>query len=57
MKAMKQATRSEPGDVVFFYFSGHGRSLEARRYELDGLDEALVPVDAQTLMDGVRFGG
>mmetsp|Transcript_2400 Transcript_2400/g.5560 ORF Transcript_2400/g.5560 Transcript_2400/m.5560 type:complete len:333 (+) Transcript_2400:926-1924(+) len=57
MKALREAAHSQPGDVVFVYFSGHGRSLEARRYELDGLDEALVPVDAQKLMDGMCFGG
>eukprot|EP00540_Astrosyne_radiata_P021370 CAMPEP_0116832810 /NCGR_PEP_ID=MMETSP0418-20121206/6096_1 /TAXON_ID=1158023 /ORGANISM="Astrosyne radiata, Strain 13vi08-1A" /LENGTH=329 /DNA_ID=CAMNT_0004462207 /DNA_START=537 /DNA_END=1526 /DNA_ORIENTATION=+ len=53
MKALKQAARSEPGDVVFIYYSGHGKSLQAldERNDLDGRDEAWVPVDAQEIKD------
>lgn len=35
------------GDVVYFHFSGHGQQVaDNDGDELDGLDEALVPVDA-----------
>jgi len=35
------------GDVVYFHFSGHGQQIaDNGSEEIDGLDEALVPVDA-----------
>lgn len=35
------------GDVVYFHFSGHGQQIaDNNDDEIDGLDEALVPVDA-----------
>ncbi len=36
-----------PGDVVVFHYSGHGQQIRDDNYdEIDGYDEALVPVDA-----------
>jgi metacaspase-1 len=38
----------KPGDIVYFQYSGHGQQIATNTPELeaDGLDEALVPVDA-----------
>ena len=37
------------GDVVMFHFSGHGYQIpDNNKDELDGLDEALVPIDAKS---------
>eukprot|EP00923_Selenidium_pygospionis_P031359 GHVN01055619.1.p1 GENE.GHVN01055619.1~~GHVN01055619.1.p1 ORF type:complete len:630 (+),score=105.79 GHVN01055619.1:284-1891(+) len=37
---------AEPGDALFFHFSGHGAQVPAKnRYEVDGLDETILPVD------------
>mmetsp|Transcript_35813 Transcript_35813/g.65006 ORF Transcript_35813/g.65006 Transcript_35813/m.65006 type:complete len:571 (+) Transcript_35813:26-1738(+) len=37
---------AEPGDVLFFQFSGHGAQREADDdSELDGMDELLLPTD------------
>eukprot|EP00540_Astrosyne_radiata_P018549 CAMPEP_0116839906 /NCGR_PEP_ID=MMETSP0418-20121206/10037_1 /TAXON_ID=1158023 /ORGANISM="Astrosyne radiata, Strain 13vi08-1A" /LENGTH=168 /DNA_ID=CAMNT_0004470089 /DNA_START=110 /DNA_END=614 /DNA_ORIENTATION=+ len=58
MAALKEAARSEPGDAVFVYFSGHSTSIVDRHGEtLDGIQGTLVPVDAQEIMNGVIFGG
>eukprot|EP00540_Astrosyne_radiata_P014459 CAMPEP_0116847952 /NCGR_PEP_ID=MMETSP0418-20121206/14719_1 /TAXON_ID=1158023 /ORGANISM="Astrosyne radiata, Strain 13vi08-1A" /LENGTH=188 /DNA_ID=CAMNT_0004479453 /DNA_START=19 /DNA_END=586 /DNA_ORIENTATION=+ len=58
MAALKEAARSEPGDAVFIYFSGHSTSIVDRHGEtLDGIQGTLVPVDAQEIMNGVIFGG
>ncbi len=53
-------SRITPGDVVFFHFSGHGQQISEElsppsltKDELDGLDEALVPVDAR---DNFQYG-
>ncbi|HEX7152513.1 MAG TPA: caspase family protein [Thermoanaerobaculia bacterium] len=36
------------GDVVFFYFAGHGSQVRnSRSDEADGLDESLVPADSR----------
>lgn len=41
------------GDVVVFHFSGHGYQIpDNNKDELDGLDEALVPINAK--FDGGR---
>lgn len=41
-------SRASRGAVVFFHFSGHGQSLlDKNGDELDGLDESIVPGDAQ----------
>jgi hypothetical protein len=40
---------SRPGDVLFFYYSGHGSTLkDVSGDEKDGYDEVLVPVDYST---------
>eukprot|EP00747_Dinoflagellata_sp_TGD_P020509 gnl/TRDRNA2_/TRDRNA2_127862_c0_seq1.p1 gnl/TRDRNA2_/TRDRNA2_127862_c0~~gnl/TRDRNA2_/TRDRNA2_127862_c0_seq1.p1 ORF type:complete len:574 (-),score=74.08 gnl/TRDRNA2_/TRDRNA2_127862_c0_seq1:167-1888(-) len=37
---------AQPGDVLFFQFSGHGGQREAADWsEADGLDEVLIPTD------------
>merc|ERR1711874_890022 len=36
----------EPGDVLFFHFSGHGAQQEdPHGYEEDGMNETILPVD------------
>jgi len=36
----------QPGDVLFFHFSGHGAQAEdPHGYEEDGMNETIVPVD------------
>ncbi|MDX2000509.1 MAG: caspase family protein [Thermoanaerobaculia bacterium] len=43
----RMATRAEPGDIVLFYFSGHGVRVPSLLPERrPGLDECLVPYDA-----------
>ena len=43
----KLTTQTQPGDVVFFLFSGHGQQVtDINKDEIDGWDEALVPYDA-----------
>lgn len=40
---------SQPGDVVFVSFSGHGgRVIDTSGDEDDGYDETLIPVDFQS---------
>lgn len=43
--------RARPGSIVFFHFSGHGQQIAdqdgEQGDEQDGLDESLVPYDAQ----------
>ena len=42
------ALRVAPGDVVYIHFSGHGQQIvDNNGDELDGLDEALIPIDAK----------
>jgi len=39
---------SQPGDILFFHFSGHGGQAEDPTYmEEDGYDETLLPTDFQ----------
>jgi hypothetical protein len=39
--------KAQPGDVVFFHFSGHGQQvMDLGGDELDGKDESIVPYDA-----------
>ncbi len=43
--------RADAGDIAVFCFSGHGtRIADKNGDEMDGLDEALVPFDADTLL-------
>ncbi len=45
--------QTKPGDIVFFYFVGHGSSVpDNGTDELDGYDETLVPFDYSLKMDG-----
>ena len=38
---------SQPGDIVVFHFSGHGQQVtDTKGDEINGLDEALIPYDA-----------
>merc|ERR1712190_525006 len=37
---------AQPGDVLFFHFSGHGAQQEdPHGYEEDGMNETILPVD------------
>jgi hypothetical protein len=48
-----QPTR--PGDVVLFYFSGHGSQVaNTRSDEPDGLDESIVPADRGPAAPDIR---
>lgn len=48
--------QTNPGDKVFFYFSGHGHyQPDQNNDEADGRDETIVPIDV-TYSDG-RFHG
>lgn len=44
---------SEPGDVLFLHYSGHGTQVPAESGDADddGLDEAIVPTDLNLLTD------
>lgn len=46
-------SNTQPGDSLWFSFSGHGRQLKDENGDeiVDGLDESLVPVDYQTSGD------
>jgi len=45
----KIADESEPGDVVFLHYSGHGGKLrDDGKDEADGYDETLIPLDYKT---------
>lgn len=44
---------TEPGDVLFFHFSGHGTQVptDDEEDEEDRLDEAIVPTDMNLILD------
>lgn len=55
--------QTDPGDIVYFHFSGHGSQVEDDEKhgknqkvgdELDGADESLVPSDYVTQDDGSK---
>jgi Caspase domain len=47
--------QTQPGDVVFFHFSGHGCQIQDDGTdELDGFDETLVPIDYVSKEDGSK---
>lgn len=52
---------SQPGDVVFVSFSGHGgRVVDTSGDEDDGFDESIIPVDFQEegqIIDDGRYPG
>jgi hypothetical protein len=50
MSAYAQVVRdSEPGDVVYLHYSGHGGKLrDDSNDEADGYDETLIPLDYQS---------
>lgn len=44
-----------PGDVVFFYFSGHGSQVRnSLSSEVDGLDESILPADSRRGAPDIR---
>lgn len=50
--------RAQPGDIVFFHFSGHGQQIyDDNGDELDGYDEALIPYDAASGYNPVSYSG
>jgi metacaspase-1 len=51
-------SRSQPGDIVVFHFSGHGQQIyDDNNDEMDGYDEALIPYDAAAQYDPVSYRG
>lgn len=50
LAALREAVRvTEPGDVLYVHYSGHGSQVEDRSGdEDDGLDETLIPHDGRT---------
>ena len=49
---------TNPGDIVYFQFSGHGQQIEDDNGdEADGYDEALIPYDAKAAYDPVMYTG
>eukprot|EP01054_Gregarina_sp_Poly1_P010875 Gregarina_sp_Poly_1__10874@NODE_847_length_5991_cov_96_588623_g612_i0_p1_GENE_NODE_847_length_5991_cov_96_588623_g612_i0NODE_847_length_5991_cov_96_588623_g612_i0_p1_ORF_typecomplete_len641_score86_79Peptidase_C14/PF00656_22/1_6e56Peptidase_C13/PF01650_18/3_6e05Raptor_N/PF14538_6/2_5e03Raptor_N/PF14538_6/0_0027_NODE_847_length_5991_cov_96_588623_g612_i024994421 len=52
LKAFDWLTQNaQAGDVLFFHYSGHGGQTPATdgmEYEVDGLDETIMPVDFQS---------
>lgn len=52
------AKRSDPGDTVWIHFSCHGQQMEdLDGDEPDGLDEALIPYDAQMYYEAGIYEG
>ncbi|HEX6161332.1 MAG TPA: caspase family protein, partial [Thermoanaerobaculia bacterium] len=46
---------AQKGDVVFFYYSGHGSQVpNSRSTEKDRLDESLVPADSRIGAEDIR---
>jgi len=46
---------TQPGDIVFFHFSGHGQQIpDDGNDEVDGYDESLVPSDYVSQQDGSK---
>lgn len=46
---------SRPGDVVFYYFAGHGSQVPNHHSdEPDGLDESIVPADSRWGAEDIR---
>jgi hypothetical protein len=50
LKVMREfAASTQPGDIVYFHFSGHGSQVDdASGDEADKLDETILPYDART---------
>ncbi len=44
--------RTQPGDIVFFHYSGHGSQVEDAQDEVTGRDQTLVPSDYISVFDG-----
>lgn len=43
---------AKPGDILFFYFSGHGSyTYDANKDETDGKDEMIISSDLQGILD------
>ncbi|MFZ4632749.1 MAG: caspase family protein [Saprospiraceae bacterium] len=58
-QALDQLTaEAKEGETVWFHFSGHGQQVQDDNAdELDGLDEALVPYDAQKNWETGEYEG
>lgn len=57
LRALKQhlLATAQNGDVVFFYFSGHGSQVRnSRSNEIDQLDESLVPANSRCGAKDIR---
>jgi metacaspase-1 len=50
--------RIGPGDIVYFHFSGHGQQItDDNGDEVDGYDEALIPIDAHKYYNPDSYDG
>jgi hypothetical protein len=52
----KMVSTSEPGDLIFFHFSGHGTQMYSvnKTDERDGLDECICPIDVDWSTNIIR---
>ena len=49
------AAKTQKGDVVFFYYAGHGSQVEnSKSDEPDGKDESIVPADSKVGAPDIR---
>lgn len=54
----KLIATSRKGDIIYFHFSGHGQPVEdISGDEVDGWDEAIIPVDARKVYKKVFMKG
>lgn len=54
----KLATKMNSGDIIFIHFSCHGQQIpDDSGDEIDGLDESLLPYDAEPFLEGGTYNG
>ena len=55
---LKLQNETEPGDMVFIHFSGHGQQIQDDNGdEVDGMDEAMIPIDARSKFEEGVYEG
>eukprot|EP00878_Enallax_costatus_P046705 GHUV01056968.1.p1 GENE.GHUV01056968.1~~GHUV01056968.1.p1 ORF type:complete len:155 (-),score=29.75 GHUV01056968.1:155-619(-) len=50
-KLSELVSASQPGDILFFHYSGHGTQVPDNSEETDAKDEALCPTDMNCITD------